>query len=498
VGLAITKTDFTPADYTEFTKRLLDNLTTLETVLKEPSFGGDTRSMGAEVELYIMDKKGKPFAINQRLQSATDNEQITLELNQYNIEFNFKPTDCDGTPFSRLEQQWTETYSALNTCAEKLEARVSTIGILPTLSRPDLGPTAITPSARYLALSEQLREQRHHSPFNIKLNGPDPLHFCCEDVSPEGANASFQFHYRTPAGTWEDTFNAAQLITPLVLALSGNSPFFLGHRLWHETRIGLFKQAVDSRDTVQQLNHLPARVSLGQGWVRQSIQELFAESVALYPPLLPICSTQDDGDITITPLTPALQELRLHHGCIWPWNRVIYDPTAEGHIRVELRTLPSGPTAIDMLANAALSVGLIEGLRPYLSSLLSSLPFNLVEKNFYRAAQLGLWSTLIWPDYGAQPRLAQPAPITACNLLKKLIPIADSGLASIGIDAKERTKYLDVISNRSDSGQTGSIWQLKRYAQLLKDHPKENALMMLVEDYHAYSCQNIPVHLWPI
>jgi hypothetical protein len=55
---------------------------------------------------------------------------------------------------------------------------------------------------------------------------------------------------------------------------------------------------------------------------------------------------------------PALEELRLHQGTVWTWNRAIYDPTAGGHLRVEMRALPAGPTVVDMLANAAFHLGL--------------------------------------------------------------------------------------------------------------------------------------------
>jgi hypothetical protein len=50
---------------------------------------------------------------------------------------------------------------------------------------------------------------------------------------------------------------------------------------------------------------------------------------------------------------PALEELRLHQGTVWRWNRAIYDPAEGGHLRIEMRALPAGPTVIDMLANAA-------------------------------------------------------------------------------------------------------------------------------------------------
>lgn len=501
MGLAITSTEFSPADYARFSEKLQNNLKCLAQVLQTPDFGGQTRSMGAEVELYIIDRHAKPYALNNTLLAEANIDQLTLELNQYNIEYNFTPTPCDATPFSRLEQEWCQTFDALTRCAEQHDARLMSIGILPTLNRSDLGPQVITPAARYQALSEQLLKQRAQRPFEILLNGPDPLEFHCKDVSPEGANASFQFHYRSPADTWVDHYNAAQLVTPLVLAVSGNSPFFLGHRLWHETRVGLFKQSVDARKPEQHLRHEPARVSFGQGWVRQSIYEVFAQSVALYTPLLPICCEQSNtylGDHTPeTNQAPQLHELRLHHGCIWPWNRAIYDPAEGGHIRLELRALPSGPTAVDMLANAALTVGLIEGLRPQLAELLTSLPFKLVEANFYRAAQSGLNTTLLWPDPKQNSPIAPPVPVSAVALLKQLLPIADQGLAHIGIAETERSKYLQIIEGRIAAQQTGALWQLNRYQTLCKKHSKDAALAHLVEDYYKLSRQNTPVHLWP-
>lgn len=506
MGLAITKTDFSQEDFTRFAQRLTENLDTLATLLAQPDFGGQQRSMGAEVELYIIDREAKPTPINAELLAAAENNQLTLELNKYNIEFNFEPTLCDSAPFSRLEQQWCEAFDRLSNCANQLDGRLTTIGILPTLTADDLGPDIITPSPRYEALSAQLLAQRGGRPFAIQLNGPDPLHYCCEDVSAEGANASFQFHYRSPANTWVNNYNAAQLITPLVLAVSGNSPFFLGHRLWHETRVGLFKQSVDARQPEQQLRQHPARVSYGHGWVRQNIHELFAESVALYSPLLPVCSEQDELAIqeNADSAAPSLAELRLHHGCIWPWNRAIYDANGGGHIRLEFRALPSGPTAIDMFANAALMVGLIEGIQPQLESLLTSLPFRMVETNFYRAAQSGLNATLLWPDLkdslinNTQGALATPTPIDASSLLSRLLPIADQGLAWIGISEIERKKYLTVIQGRLSSQQTGSIWQLNRYQILRKSLSETAALTALVEEYYTLSCQNLPVHEWPI
>ena len=148
------------------------------------------------------------------------------------------------------------------------------------------------------------------------------------------------------------------MLTAPVLAASGNSPTFLGHRLWHETRVALFKQAGDDRPPDRTPSGgMPPRVGFGNGWVREGALELFCESVALHEPLLPVCGGENPRACARAGGIPRLDELRLHHGTVWKWNRPVYDPAYGGHLRIELRALPSGPTLCDMLANAAFLVG---------------------------------------------------------------------------------------------------------------------------------------------
>ena len=87
---------------------------------------------------------------------------------------------------------------------------------------------------------------------------------------------------------------------------------------------------------------------------------------------------------------PGLDELRLHNGTIWRWNRPIYDPGDGGHLRIEMRALPSGPTPLDMMASAAFLIGISIGLRDRIDQLIPAFPFEYAEYNFYRAAQFGL------------------------------------------------------------------------------------------------------------
>ena len=90
-------------------------------------------------------------------------------------------------------------------------------------------------------------------------------------------------------GNFTRVYNAVQLATAPVLAVAGNSPTFLGHRLWEETRVALFKQSVEDRDSCGPRRR-PPRTTFGTGWLRDGALELFTESVRLHEPLLPFVS----------------------------------------------------------------------------------------------------------------------------------------------------------------------------------------------------------------
>ena len=145
------------------------------------------------------------------------------------------------------------------------------------------------------------------------------------------------------------------------LALAGNSPFFFGKELWRETRIPLFEQATDTRSEELRAQGVRPRVWFGERWIT-SIFDLFEENVRYFPALLPVCEEEDPVEVLAGGDIPRLQELRLHNGTIYRWNRPIYDVVrGRPHLRVENRVLPAGPTVVDILANAAFYYGLLAG-----------------------------------------------------------------------------------------------------------------------------------------
>jgi hypothetical protein len=286
------------------------------------------------------------------------------------------------------------------------------------------------------------------------------------------------------------TYNAVQLATAPVLAVAGNSPTFLGHRLWEETRIVLCKQSIDDRDTRGPRRRL-ARMAFGTGWLRDGPLQLFAESVRLHQPLLPVLAANEpqDGDRT---QPPPLDELRMHQGTVWRWNRAVYDPDCGGHLRIEMRALPAGPTVIDMLANAAFLIGLslwVAGQDPQWTYQLS---FERAEHNFYRAAQHGLAAQLTWP----LGRDGTPRTVRASELVAELLPSAREGLLHADVAPPETERLLDVIASRVAAGQTGATWQRRALAAAERRLSRPSALEAMLHRYLDFAATGQPVHMW--
>ncbi len=189
---------------------------------------------------------------------------------------------------------------------------------------------------------------------------------------------------------------------------------------------------------------------MGSGYATRSLIEIFEENLRDYDALLPMAF--DDPP-------EAMRHLRLHNGVIWRWNRPLigFDESGAPHLRVEHRILPAGPTFIDMMANAALYLGLARTLAMAGDGGARSggLAFADAKRNFYSAARFGLDAELDWPGEGeiAADRL----------LLERLIPEARAGLRDLGVD---EAGFLDIIEARvrdaPDRARLGSEKRLRR------------------------------------
>ncbi len=490
MGLTIDRSDFTEDEYVAAGIKLRKNLEALRLLLSRPEFGQGDWSLGAELEMSMVDADAQVLPLNRQVLAESLDPHLQLELDRFNLEYNLSPVPAAGAPFSAMRKELEQALDGLGRVVAKHGGRIIPIGIVPTLRLEQLQSDAMTDLPRYQALSAGIKRVRRED-FHIRIDGDEPLATDCDSVSIEGANTSFQIHLRVNPQDFAAHYNAAQLATPMALAVGANSPFLLEHSLWDETRIALFKQAVDTRGANNHEWRRAARVPFGHGWVRDGAFELFSEACHLYPIIIPLVGDEDVLGIVDGGGIPELLELRLQQGTIWNWNRPVYDASAGGHLRIELRALPSGPTPIDLMANAAYLVGLTVGLAEVVDSLMPAFPFRYAEYNFYRAAQHGLDAELLWPTLDN----TSPNAVAVSALCREMLTVADEGLGRLGVEATERKTLLGVIEDRLDGGITPARWQrqtLQRFARL----PRSDALARLVEAYLANVATGRPVTEW--
>jgi len=492
MGLAIERERFSAAEFARFSERLTESLAVLRAVFARPGFGRGEPSIGAEVELHLVDASCAPLAANAEVLASANDPRLTLEINRFNLEINTSPVALRGRPFASLKAELGDALAVVQRAARAHGARAVMVGILPTLRVAHLAEGVLSDAPRYRALSRTLRDMRGE-PFAVSIKGRESVSAQCDDVALEGANASLQVHLRVEPELFARTFNAAQLAAAPVLAACANSPFFDGKGLWDETRIALFQQSVDTRLDARERARLPPRVSFGHGWSRDAWGQ-FAENVALHPALLPACSDEDLSVALQDGGMPRLEELRLHHGTVWNWNRAVFDPDGGGHLRIEHRLLPSGPTLVDMVANAALTLGLTLGLSADMETVAAIFPFAYAEQNLYLAARHGLSAELSWPS----ARAPSPRPRKARELVLELLPVAEAGLLAAGVAPDEARALLGIVRERVELGRTGAAVQREFVDRHEAEHGagRERALSALVEWYLERAEQDVPVHLW--
>jgi len=491
MGEEIDRQSFAPEDYERFDERLRSCMVALREVLARPGFGAGPPSIGAEVELGLVGPDARALPRNNEVLAAMDDPSMAPELVRFSLEYNTRPSPLAGRPFGALRDALCEGIATAARGAAAIDGRVAAVGILPTLREEDLAADAISDLNRFQALSDGLKRLRQRA-FVIRISGREPLDMTWSDVTPEGACTGFQVHLRVPPQDFARTYNAAQIATAPALAVAGNSPTFLGRLLWDETRIPLFRQSIDDRDRLVG-SRGPARVPFGHGWLRTGVEEILAETVALYAPLLPVSSDEDHIARVTAGEMPDLHELRLHNGTVWRWNRPVVDPAGKGHLRLEMRALPAGPTPLDMAANAAFLVGLTLAFAQE-DWMTMALPFRLAEANFYRAAEYGLSGELLWPE----PRPPSPRPRRAARVVMDLVEVAHRGLIDAGVETADADEMLGVIDERVRSGLTGARWQRRVLESLEPRLERDEALVAMLERYLAHSASGEPVHRWPL
>lgn len=461
MGREIDRWQFTAEDIAAFRERLTVETAELGNWFAADRFQDAPLTVGYELEATLVDENGRPADANADFLQRLAMPQVVPELASSNIEFNGQPHVLAGDGLRRLHGELQNWLDRAREVARSLGLRILLIGVPPTLREQDLSLAHISSSNRYLAINRSLAQLRGTDRVVLDIDGYEHFHGEFDSIMAESAATSFQLHLRLPPKQAAAWFNAALVASGPVLAVSANAPWLFGHDLWAETRIPVFAQAVDTGHS-----HF---VSFGRGYVESSLQLLFEENLHMFPPLLPI------------KLEGPLAHLQLHNGTIWRWNRPILGlEPGDTHLRLEHRSLPSGPSLIDMLANAAFFWGLLRGL----SEAPLPIGFEAARINFYRAARGGMAAKLRWREASEE---------SATELvLGQLLPLAREGLQRLQVDNADIDHYLGVIEARVGGGRSGAGWQRAWVARHGRD------LQALVDAYLQQQWSGRPVSEWPL
>lgn len=471
-----------------FTQKVLRDLRALELMLERGAFETGIRRIGAEQEVFLVDRQWRAAPAALRIIEKLGDPHYVTEVALFNLEMNLDPLVFEGTCLRALEEQLLHLLLRARSAAHELGNEIVLTGVLPTIRRSDLTLENMTPIPRYFALNKALTKLRG-SDYEIRLKGVDEVLLRLESVMAESCNTSFQVHFQTAPAEFPKYYNLAQVVAAPVLAAATNSMLLFGRRLWHETRIALFQQSVDTRSASGDLRDVPPRVDFGRQWVRSSVTELFQEAIARYRVLIATESSEDPVAVVEAGGAPELKALRLHNGTIYRWNRACYGvANGKPHLRIEMRYLPSGPTPADEIGNAAFWYGLMLGLGAEVPDVTQRMSFDDAKGNFFAAARNGVAAQLTWFD-GEQVGARE-------LVLERLLPLARRGLASAGIDAADAERYLGIVEERVTSAQTGSRWQLKSYNALADKGTIGERLNAITAATVARQWQNLPVARW--
>jgi gamma-glutamyl:cysteine ligase YbdK (ATP-grasp superfamily) len=470
MGEEINQDHFDQQDFDRFNQRLQQETDFVRSLFAQQAFDNASRVLGYELELCLVDAQGHPSKVNQQVLDKCANPLLTMELAKFNLEINGNPFQVDENVLSKMDADLSGLYRQVEQTVESLGAHTVLFGVLPSLHRQHLNADEyMSEQHRYNQLSHQLIKMRGQ-PVHLELNGDEELVIEKNDVMLEALGTSLQIHMQVPFDEVADTYNAALWASMLVLGATPNSPLVLGKCCWQESRIGIFKQAVDTRNPQEIRDGIIPRVHFGKAYI-DSLLDLFEDNF-YYSPILP--------EVIDRPIE-SLHHFNLHNGTIWRWVRPILgvNSSSDYHLRLELRVVPSGPTLVDTMANTAFYLGLTEGLKRCSGSL-RELDFSILESDFYRAAQYGMQARVHWID-GHQDSLKD-------IILNLALPLARQGLEKIGI--RDSSHWLDIIEARMVSEQTGANWILQHW----KKHSNTSAL---VQTYQQHASTNTPVHLWP-
>jgi CBS domain-containing protein len=490
VGVKTVTSEYDETQLRAFTRAVLNDLQALELLLSSGTMEEDVRRIGAEQEMFLVDSSLHPAPVVLDVICEARDGRLTTEIGRFNLEANLTPRTFSGTCLRDMESELNEILDLVRRSAAKFGSSVVLAGILPTIQQSDLTEANLTPSPRYYELNRVVTKL-HGGDRQIHIKGLDELQLVLQNTFIEFCNTSFQVHLQVGASDFAGHYNWAQAISGPVLAPSVNSPILLNHRLWHEARLALFQHAIDTRSPVHKGRNQTTRVNFGDAWVGDSVLDMLHEDAVRFRILLTQAAEEDSLAMVRKGGIPQLYSWRLHNGTIWRWNRACYGLiNGRPGLRIEARYLPSGPTVMDEMANAAFFLGLMTALPAEYGDVSQLMPFDTAKTNFFNAARYGINSQTVWID-GVSRR-------TGRLILEELLPRARRGLESAGVDPEDIERFLGIMEQRVRAEKTGSQWMLDSLARMDKKAKLNVKMRSLTAAMKNKQEASIPLHEWEL
>lgn len=480
------------AQMQNFVRLLLNDVRAMEYMLENDWFESGITRIGAEQEMCMVHNKTlKPACIAvEALEKMKKYDWVETELARFNLETNLTPREFKGKCLSLLENENSKNLAAIRKVVNKMGADIILTGILPTLNKDDLGFHNLTPKKRYFALMESMKRQLIGNDFELRLTGIDELLVRHDSPLLEAVNTSFQVHLQVDPKDFVKMYNIAQALAAPILAMAANSPIVFGRRLWHESRIAMFQQAIDTRTTHDHMRERYPRVSFGNGWLEDSVLNIHREDIARFRVLISSDVEEDAFEKIAQKVAPKLRALQVHNSTVYRWNRPCYgiSPNGKPHLRIENRVIPAGPTVLDEVANAAFWLGAMMGMADQVDDIRKHISWADVRDNFGKAARFGIDSNFTW---------FKDKKIGVCDLVRKeLIPIARAGLKKMKVVQKDIDRYMGVIEGRAKAHMNGARWQLRAFTKLKRETSRDEALSVMTSSIIENQNKDLPGHKW--
>lgn len=477
MGKDILANGYSEEDVQRFLKGLKQETDLLKSWFDNDSFAVDMNKTGIELEAWLVDENMLPDPFSTEFLNALNDPKVVPEIAKFNFEINSDPHDLKGKVFSSLEKELKDLWSNCEKTAQSFKKHAMLVGTLPSLRPNMLSMDYLSPQNRYSVMNNQVMRMRDGKPLYLRLEGKDNLYMYMDSVIAECAATSLQIHLSVNQANAKRYYNASMIASPFIIALSANSPYLFGKELWDESRIAIFEQAVDL-DAKTCSGESIKRVTLGNGYIKESLFELFEENLKDYPVLLAEASDDKPEDLT---------HLNLHNGTIWRWNRPIVGVSSDGipHLRIEQRTPSAGPTIVDSIANTMFYIGLVDFLANHEIVPENVITFDEAIHNFYKASRQSFFCRVRWID----GKLHDIKDL----LTYEIFPHVKHALLKRGIDKAEVEFYMDgIILQRLKKGVNGAIWQ-KAFIHM---HGKR--FQELMETYIEKQYSGKPVHEWEL